>query len=53
MPSSYLVIGVLVRPSLARQGSLVIKQSLIPISREERGTHNTTSKLEGKSSLMI
>jgi len=42
-----------VRPSLARQGSLAVKQSLILASGEERGTHNATSKSEGKSSLAI
>jgi hypothetical protein len=52
-PSSCPAAGASVRPISAGQGSLAMKQSLIPASGEERGTHNAASKSEGKSSPAI
>ncbi len=52
-PSSCPAAGASVRPSSAGQGSSAMKQSLIPASGEERGTHNAASKSEGRSSTAI
>jgi hypothetical protein len=38
-------------PSLVKQGLLIIRQSFILVSKEERGTHKATSKLEHRLSL--